>query len=435
MHHGDAIAILEDDTGVSISYCKLHERMLTLTKQLQKIIIFPDRNNLAPGSAATPLVSLLTDRSIGSIVGMLSILKAGAAYVPVDPSFPADRQAYIFSHSKSQLLIVDQANFANLQSMKVEDGGELPPVVVIDAEGNFIQTTYQESTNNILRHTTTGSNKLLSHSPADECLAYVLYTSGSTGKPKGVMVHNQGLVNVVRYFCDIIELQSTDRVLGLTTFCFDISMLEIYMPLTTGAGLVIVSAKTQKNPSNIIDVLYNYHITVMQATPTSYEMILACGWEGDKNITCLVGGEACRPQILSLAHTCKSLYNVYGPTETSIWSSAYRFPANFPYQDKPANQLNIPIGAPISLTSFYIVNEDMQLVKEGEEGELIIGGDGVAVGYLHAPDLTEKRFLSNPFGAGRIYRTGDLVVKLLDGSNNYTFVRRADDQVKVNGYR
>jgi len=147
-----------------------------------------------------------------------------------------------------------------------------------------------------------------------DSLAYVLYTSGSTGKPKGVMVRNQGLTNIIRFFASHLEVTSSDVVLGLTTFCFDISMLEIFMPLIRGATLVLVSLTTQKNPITIINTLKRYNITIMQATPTTYEMLLSCGWNGDMGIQFLVGGEACRPKVAQLASTCKALYNVYGPT-------------------------------------------------------------------------------------------------------------------------
>jgi polyketide synthase PksJ len=233
-----------------------------------------------------------------------------------------------------------------------------------------------------------------------------------------------------------LEVREEDKVLGLTTLCFDISMLEIFLPLIRGATLVMISSKTQKNPVRILEVLREYKVTIMQATPTTYEMLLACGWTGDKGIKFLVGGEACRPKVAQLAGQCHSMYNVYGPTETTIWSSSYKFPEVREGDDsfvKMVASVGVPIGVPISLTSFYVVDENLREVSEGEEGELVIGGDGVALGYLHAPELTVQRFLANPFGEGRIYRTGDLAKKLPDG--NYAFGRRMDDQVKVNGYR
>lgn len=415
-HDANATAIIEEESGKALSYGQLQQLYTKLSSLLKTVIQIP---NSTPGECApsTPLISMLTNRSIASIVAILSILHAGAAYVPVDPSFPENRQIHIFTHSRSQMLIVDADNFDYVRKMDIN----LPPLVVIDKSGNLIEVIGAEIHESIT----------IPRPLPDECLSYVLYTSGSTGKPKGVMVHNKGLVNVVNYFTKTLNMSKTDKILGLTTLCFDISMLEIFMPLTIGATFVIVSSKTQKNPLKIIDVLSLYNITIMQATPTSYEMLLGCGWTGDANIKFLVGGEACRPKILQLTKNGQGLYNVYGPTETTIWSSCYLFPPNTEYDPN----VPVPIGEPISLTSFYVVDEQMQIVPDGEEGELIIGGDGVAIGYLHAPDLTEKRFLPNPFGdPGRIYRTGDLVKKL-PGIDLFVFARRMDDQVKVNGYR
>lgn len=198
------------------------------------------------------------------------------------------------------------------------------------------------------------------------------------------------------------------------------------MPLTRGSGLVVTTSATQKDPFRIVEVLKLMQITIMQATPTTFEMCLATGWNGDPTIHFLVGGEAFRPKLKEIIQNCKSMRNVYGPTETTIWSSSYLFnAAHIPEA--------IPIGKEISETDFYIVNEKMELVKEGEDGELCIGGLGVAKGYIHAPELTAARFIANPFGSGRIYRTGDQVRKLPDG--NYVFMNRLDDQVKIHGYR
>lgn len=248
----------------------------------------------------------------------------------------------------------------------------------------------------------------------------------------GVMVRNRGLLNVVDYFVDLLNFSINDRVLGLTTLCFDISMLEVFMPLSCGGCLVMVTASTQKNPTKILATMADWGITVLQATPTTYEMLISCGWQGDRAIQCLVGGEACRPKVAALAPHCKTFYNVYGPTETSIWSSSYLLP-----QDPQAiheMSSTISVGQPIWQTMFYVVDEEgRDITATGQEGELWIGGDGVALGYLHAPDLTASRFLANPFGPGEVYRTGDVFRCQPDG--NFIFVRRLDDQVKVNGYR
>jgi surfactin family lipopeptide synthetase A len=273
----------------------------------------------------------------------------------------------------------------------------------------------------------------------DGGLAYVLYTSGSTGKPKGVMVKQAGVVNIVNWFADELKVGSHSKVLGLTTFCFDISVLEMFLPLVRGATLVMVNQSSQKDPFQLLDVIQNLGVTVVQATPTTYEMLFATGWLGDKTIDFLVGGEAFRPSIVPLAGASKSLRNVYGPTETTIWSSSFTLPADINLLTFNNGVPIIPIGMPISETVFYIVMEDETLPKKiskvGEEGELWIGGIGVAKGYLHANDLTVKVFVKNPFGIGFAYRTGDIVKRLNEGTGDYVFVRRMDDQVKIDGFR
>jgi len=412
----ESIAFVEHSSGRSFTYSQLLELAERLANVLKKIIIYPEA--IVDGSE-TPLVAILTERSLVSVVSILAILKARAAYVPVDPSFPDDRQEHIFSHSKCQLAIIDQANGHRLEGVK----GVVPRVILMNNQTGEVDESDEA---NIL---TKNLHEKQLPALTDMSLSYVLYTSGSTGKPKGVMVRNKGLLNVVQFFVDLLKIDQRDRVLCLTTLCFDISMLELFMPLISGATLVMVTATTQKNPIKILDCVKERNITVMQATPTTYEMLIACGWNGDMNIRFLVGGEACRPKVAALAPYCKALYNVYGPTETSIWSSFYLLPSH-----PEGVSSNIPVGAPLWKTSFYIVTEDGRDVTEsGEEGELWIGGDGVALGYLHAPELTVQRFLKNPFGPGEVYRTGDLFRKMEDG--NFIFLRRMDDQVKLNGYR
>lgn len=213
----------------------------------------------------------------------------------------------------------------------------------------------------------------------------------------------------------------------------------MFLPLVRGAALVMVNQSSQKDPFQLLDVIRDTKVTVVQATPTTFEMLFATGWTGDESTDFLVGGEAFRPSILKLAEKSKSLRNVYGPTETTIWSSSYHFPKNITTLLSNNGVPIIPIGLPITKTLFYIVTEDETLPKKiskiGEEGELWIGGVGVAKGYLHAPELTVEKFFKNPFGPGMVYRTGDIVKRLDKGQGDYLFVRRMDDQVKIDGFR
>eukprot|EP01036_Dinobryon_divergens_P038442 gene38442-50474_t len=281
----------------------------------------------------SPVISVMMDRDIGMVVALLAVLNSGAAYVPVDPHFPPDRQSHIFSHSRSSLLIVDPYLYANASSL----GVTLPSVILIDSKTGLLVTD---------NPITSMPTSLPFRSRSGSDLAYVLYTSGSTGKPKGVMVTHESVVNIVSWFAQELAIGPGSVVLGLTTFCFDISVLEMFLPLLYGATLVIAPSVAQKDPYMLLDILTDRSISVMQATPTTYEMMLATGWTGDKNIDFLVGGEAFRPTLLPIITNSRSCRNVYGPTETTIWSSCFNFNGVIPPMVK--GSLMVPIGTPIS---------------------------------------------------------------------------------------
>ena len=314
----DNTAMIAEQGNLSVTYTELMMRSEYLAVMLLKVFNQKKLTILTDdGSTTTPLVSIMMNRGIGSIVAILSVLKAGAAYVPVDPSFPADRQAHIFTHSQSQVLIVDKENLPAVKAMNLP----LSQWLVIDSEtGRLLESTIQHKQQQPGREEEREGEReklqLLDKAaqrqvPSDQHLAYVLYTSGSTGKPKGVMVHNKGLVNIVEFFAETLSVSVKDRVLCLTTLCFDISMLEIFLPLICGATLVMISSKTQKNPVRILEVLQAHKISVMQATPTTYEMLMAVGWTGDRSIKMLVGGEACRPKVAQLSQNSDGMYNVH----------------------------------------------------------------------------------------------------------------------------
>jgi non-ribosomal peptide synthetase component F len=288
-------------------------------------------NKGSPVSAeATPLVAVMMTRGVSLVASILGILKAGAAYVPVDPAFPPDRQSHIFSHSKCQVLITDAESYDQAQSL----GVIFPPTIVINSElllskaretkrrgnkklftpppGLVLRTLSLPLVEQILDDKTAIMQQLRSDATLreDGGLMYVLYTSGSTGKPKGVMVKQAGVVNIVEWFAEALHVSPKSRVLGLTTFCFDISVLEMFLPLIRGAGLVMVNQSSQKDPFQLLDVIRDRGVTVVQATPTTYEMLFATGWKGDPTIDFLVGGEAFRPSIIPLAKNCRSLRNV-----------------------------------------------------------------------------------------------------------------------------
>lgn len=429
----DQIAVTTEDSAFTLSYNDLHRRSDSLA---QAILLKIKRLSTGPNPRMhNGYIAVMTQRGIGMIVSLLAILKTNSAYVPVDPSFPRDRQAYIFGHAQCSVLVVDEETY---KDAVVAAGDALPPMLTIDRNTGL--PVEKDLALDVALDKEVEASSFLPTDGDPRQVAYVLYTSGSTGKPKGVQVYHDSVLNIINWFGEDIGVNEKDRVLGLTTYCFDISVLEIFMPLTRGATLVVTSTQSQKDPFLLIDVLKRNKITVMQATPTTYEMCLATGWTGASTIHFLVGGEAFRPKLKIIWKNCKSMRNVYGPTETTIWSSSYLFNETNNVED--GNNAIIPIGKPISETVFYIVNpETLELLLDGEEGELCIGGLGVAKGYIHAPELTAAKFIENPYsrqegadgGGNRVYRTGDIAKKLPDG--NYTFCNRIDDQVKLHGYR
>ena len=432
--YNDKIAIFAEDSSTSLDYYTLNVRVQTLSSK-----ILSSLSNISYSSDEPLLVSFLCYRNVAAIISILSILSVGATYIPIDPSFPIDRQQYIFTHSKSKLIIVDEMTAESLTSFNNT------PFLVINSKTGEIMTYSTTSTKTHTNRTTPA------HTPTPDSLAYILYTSGSTGTPKGVCVRNHAVVNTVKSFIRILDAHSNDKILGLTTFCFDISVVEIFLPLFVGGTLILASDVTRRNPYRIVDLLTTHKITILQGTPTTFEMILFTGWQGNRNIACIVGGEEVRPIITRLSTTCRLLVNGYGPTETSIYSSYFIFPVNQPWDV----HAKVPIGRAISpSTRLYVVDERMRLVTEDEvEGELYIGGQGVSAGYLHAPELTAQRFIPDPFIALNsegsnldeksssapahvplMYRTGDLV-KRREGDGELIYLNRLDDQVKLSGYR
>jgi polyketide synthase PksJ len=255
------------------------------------------------------MVSLMMERSLGMLISILAVLKAGATYVPVDPKFPPDRQSHIFMQSQSKVLIVDSEVYEHANSL----GVQIPPSLIIDRNsGKVLYTVGLDNTENInicLKDDTI---------PSGDELAYILYTSGSTGKPKGVMITNKGVINQIEHFGQEMEAGPHTVVLGLATFCFDISVLEMYLALFHGGKLVIAASSTQKDPFRIIELIDKTGVNVFQATPTTYEMLLAIGWSGNSTINFLVGGEAFRRSLFPIIENCKSFRNLYGPTETTV---------------------------------------------------------------------------------------------------------------------
>ena len=385
----DAIAV--EFGSDHLTYRELDHRANVLASELQKRGLKPEA-----------LVGLYVDRSLEMVVGLLGIMKAGGAYVPLDPSFPKDRLAFMAADAQISILVTQERLVHELPEHQAQ-------VVCVDAL-DLAQST--------LPH--------LAESSAS-ALAYVLYTSGSTGRPKGVQISHRALVNFLFSMQREPGLREEDVFLAITTLSFDIAGLEIFLPLITGARVVIAPRDTTVDGPLLTKLIASCRATVMQATPATWRMLIDSGWQGDGSLKILCGGEAFGPDLTeSLLERSGELWNMYGPTETTIWSTTERL---------SPGQI-ITIGRPIANTQVYILDRNSQPVPTGVAGELLIGGDGVAMGYLNRPELTHERFVSNPLNLKAediLYRTGDLARFRADG--RIEFLGRGDNQVKIRGFR
>jgi amino acid adenylation domain-containing protein len=362
---------------------------------------------LARGLKSGSLVGVYLERSPEMVVAILGVLKAGAAYVPLDPAYPSDRIKFIVEDSQLQILLTQKSLIEQLPA-------DPSHVVCLDAELSAI--TSQPATGP-------------STNVKSEDLAYVLYTSGSTGKPKGVQIQHRSLVNFLTSMAKEPGLHRDDILLAVTTLSFDIAGLELFLPLTVGASIVLATREQAVDGAQLLRLMNQSSVTVMQATPSTWRMLIESGWKGNPELKVLCGGEALPRELAEqLLPRCRQLWNMYGPTETTIWSSIYRV--------TDVNWSAAPIGRPIANTQMYVLDKHLQPVPAGVIGELYIGGDGVAQGYWRRPELTAERFIPDPFRANtgaRLYRTGDQVRYLRNG--NIQYLGRLDTQVKVRGYR
>ncbi|GAB1539814.1 hypothetical protein NUACC21_24810 [Scytonema sp. NUACC21] len=387
----EAVAVLFEEE--KLTYRELNERANQLAHYLRYLGVKPET-----------LVGICVERSLHMVIGLLAILKAGGAYVPLDPTYPPQRLAYILEDAQVPVLLTQASLVQAMPQHKAK-------VVCLDTDG---QAIVQHSQENLLCELTAQN------------LAYVIYTSGSTGKPKGVQIPHSALSNFLSAMKQTPGLTHEDTLLAITTYAFDIAALELFLPIIVGACLVVVSREVALDGMRLSSVLTHSKATVMQATPATWQMLLATGWNGNHHLKILCGGEALPGHLASqLMHRCHSLWNMYGPTETTIWSAA----------SQVVTQSNVvPISHPIANTQLYILNQYGQLVPVGVPGELHIGGAGLARGYFHRPDLTAEKFIPNPLRnepGALLYKTGDLARYLPSGEIEY--IGRIDHQVKIRG--
>ncbi len=378
-----------------LTYQELNTRANRLAHYLRKQGVEPE-----------VLVGIYVERSPEMIVGELGTLKAGGAYVPLDPDYPSERLAFMLKDAQIGILLTQRRLVKKLPVHEAK-------IVCLDTDWEVIA---QES----------GENPHSSVSPDN--LAYVIYTSGSTGQPKGVQVLQRGVVNFLSSMRHCLSLTAEMTFLAATTISFDIAVLELFLPLTVGARILLISREVAKDGLQLKETLANLGTTIMQATPTTWRLLLEAGWSGSQQLTILCGGEALSWELAAqLLLKAQALWNLYGPTETTVWSTAHRVTG------EPGP---IPIGRPLANTELYVLDGALQPVPIGVAGELYIGGAGVARGYLNRPELTAERFLPHPFSeepGARIYQTGDLVRYRAEG--RLEFLGRRDQQVKIRGYR
>jgi amino acid adenylation domain-containing protein/thioester reductase-like protein len=390
----DALAVVYEEE--SLTYMELNEKSTLLAIYLQQQGVTPEC-----------LVGICAERSLSMIIGILGIIKAGGAYVPLDPEYPAERLEYMIQDSKIALILTQSRLIDKISKL----AGNGVKTVAIDTDWDEIQEGKAEKT--LKREVQPGH------------LAYVLYTSGSTGNPKGVMIPHKALVNFLIAMGNRPGLNSQDKLLAVTTYCFDIAGLEIYLPLINGAQCYICSAEKTKDAERLKQEIRRVKPTIMQATPVTWTMLFQVGWKNEENTKILCGGEALSEQLKQyFMDTNSDVWNMFGPTETTIWSTVQHIKREEP----------ITIGKPIANTQIYILDKKLKPVPIGVSGELYIAGDGLAKGYLNKPELTAEKFINNPFNCGtKIYKTGDLARWLSNG--NIEFLGRNDYQVKIRGFR
>ena len=393
-------AVVENPNGIAIRFGKAtltYKEANTYANQLANYLT--ETHNIKQGSA----VGLLLDRSEWMLVAMLSVLKCGAIYVPIDKSYPQSRINYILEDCGAALLITDTT-------------------VTIEAEHTIDQVDLGALQGLLSNYAGSFDSPVLS----GEELAYMIYTSGSTGTPKGVQIRHASVQNLMYSMARKISATAQDALFAVTTYAFDMSVVELFLPLHIGGTVIIADAPSIKSPEAIIEALATYRPSIMQATPGFWQMLVDAGWQGDDHLRIITGGEALSPSLgAALIAKTEKLWNMYGPTETTVYSTwkLVNDVADIPY-----------IGTPVDNMQAYILDDQLQPVPIGVVGTLYMSGRGIAVGYQNKPELTADRFIASPFEDGAVlYNTGDLCSWSAEGDIKY--LGRIDHQLKIRGYR
>lgn len=401
----DAIAL--QTTNGSLTYRELNTRANDIASLLR------DRG-IAPGKK----VGVYLDRTENLLISLMAIMKTGAAYIPLDPMNPADRLQWILQNSGLQLVLTTSSHQAQLHSIVAQI--EQQSGVANTAIGifNLDENTQASATNTFASWRT-------SNDARPEDVAYVIYTSGSTGRPKGVEVQHQALVNFLCAMANTPGMSANETLLAVTTYSFDISGLELFLPLLVGGCCYLCSTDEVKNIEKLQARITAVKPHIMQATPVMWTSLFQLGWKNQERVKMLCGGEPLSEALQKhISDTDSECWNMYGPTETTIWSTV----------SKVSDEQVINIGKPIANTQVYVLDPELKLQPSYVTGELYIGGDGVAKGYLNQPQLTDERFINHPFKPdGKIYKTGDLAFR--QSNDALVCLGRTDNQVKIRGYR
>ncbi len=390
----DSVAVVFE--GEAVTYRELNRRANQLAHYLIGLGVGPE-----------VLVGVCLERSMKMVVAVLGVLKSGAAYIPLDPSYPRERLRFMLEDAQATLVLT--------QDRLAESFSRLSARVICPDR-------YREEI------ALQGEENPETEAQADN-LAYVIFTSGSTGKPKGVQVQHRTAMNLLSDVRERLRLNGQDTSLFVASLSFDISVMELFLPLSLGARVVVVSSEVAADGPRLMDQLSTFRATVMHATPATWRLLIQAGWQG-RLAMILCGGEALQPDLAAqLITRGTSVWNLYGPTETTIYSSAAL------YQSQLCGG-KVSIGRPIANTQIYLLDDDLRSVPIGVAGELYIGGAGVTRGYLNRSEMTAEKFIPDPYSVepgARLYRTGDLACYLPDG--NIEYLGRIDHQVKIRGFR
>ena len=356
-------------------------------------------NGVKPGDR----IGISLQRHVGMIAVLLGILKCGATYVPLDPSLPRERLLFMINDAQLKKIITQNSILSRIPEPHKQN------ILLIEPD-----TDYKKSVTEFNPPTV-----------SSDSIAYIMYTSGSTGKPKGVKVPHKSVVNFLHSMKSRPGIEKSDSVLAITTISFDISVLEIFLPLVSSACAIVLDHDSIRDGTKLVSAINQYSPDIIQGTPSFWRLLLASGWTGQPNVKALCGGESLSPDLVKIMYPkVGQLWNMYGPTETTVWSTCYHI-------INPEEK--IFIGYPIANTSVYVLDTHLQQVAVGNPGELYIGGDGLSDGYHNNPDLTKEKFIRNPFATGLLYRTGDLAQFHPNGALEY--IGRIDNQVKIRGFR